>query len=94
MIGAHYKGRRVKQIAQIQISAATCGFELCSPFQPCLTSTSWPLVHRANKTWQVSKERRVRQMRREIMISKKMNTSISYASKQKKVEPGKTLPNI
>ena len=56
MIGAHYKGRRVKQIAQIQISVATCGFELCSPFQPCLTSTFWPLVHQANKTWQVSKE--------------------------------------
>ena len=69
MIGAHYKGRRVKQIAQIQISAATCGFELCSPFQPCLTSTSWPLVHQANKTWQVSKEHRHRQMMQEIMIS-------------------------
>ena len=56
MIGAHYKSRSVKQIAQIQIYVATCGFELCSPFQPCLTSTFWPLVHQANKTWQVSKE--------------------------------------
>ena len=56
MKGAHNKSWRVKQIAQIQIYVATCGFELCSPFQPCLTSTFWSLAHQANKTWQVSKE--------------------------------------
>ena len=43
------------------------------------------LVHQANKTWQISKEHRHRQMRREISISKKKNISISNALQQKKL---------
>ena len=35
---------KINCLDQIQIPAATCVFELC---QPCLTSTSWPLVHQA-----------------------------------------------